>query len=131
MKLILVAALVVLATLGACAEGDATADAGTDAPAGAEAAPFELDADPVQTNEVTMAKSYKFDPPVIEVEAGTDVTWTNEDDFPHNVHFLTVVDDTHDVPIGQSVEVTLDEAGEYYYECSLHPQMHGKVIVTQ
>ena len=33
-----------------------------------------------------------------------------------------------DLPIGDSVSVALDEAGDYYYECSLHPQtMRGKV----
>ncbi len=79
---------------------------------------------------MTAFKSYRFEPAVIKVGAGSEVTWTNEDDFPHNVRFLTGSDETHDLPIGDSVSVTFDEVGDFYYECSLHPQqMRGKVIV--
>jgi plastocyanin len=63
------------------------------------------------------------------VSAGTEVTWVNEDDFPHNVHLLDGTDSTHDLPIGDSVSITFDESGEHYYECSIHPQMRGKVVV--
>ena len=34
--------------------------------------------EPVATTEVTMAKSYRFDPKVIEVASGATVTWTND-----------------------------------------------------
>ena len=40
---------------------------------------------PVATTEVTMAKSYRFDPKTIEVKAGATVTWTNDDNFTHTV----------------------------------------------
>ena len=113
-----------------CSSGSDTPPAGEGQAQAAEAPPFELSGDPVETTEVTAVKSYKFEPQVIEVDAGSEVTWTNEDDFPHNVHLLGDNDETHDLPIGDSVSVAFDEAGEYYYECSLHPQtMRGKVIV--
>jgi plastocyanin len=68
---------------------------------------------------------------VIAVSAGSEVTWANEDDFPHNVHLLNGSDSTYDLPIGDSVSITFEEAGDYYYECSIHPQqMRGKVVVT-
>jgi plastocyanin len=126
-----IAAIAMLALVG-CSSG--AAETGTDG--GSEQAsgdaPFEVDAAPTKTTEVTAAKSYKFDPQVIEVDVGSEVTWTNEDDFPHNVHFLTGSDETYDLPIGESASVTLDEAGDFYYECSLHPQqMRAKVIVSQ
>ena len=41
--------------------------------------------EPVATTQVTMAKSYRFDPKVIEVKAGDTVTWTNEDSVQHDV----------------------------------------------
>jgi plastocyanin len=128
-------ALAVLATVfalvGCSSASDSASPAGAQAQA-AEEAPFELDAAPVETTEVTAIKSYKFNPEVIEVKAGSEVTWTNEDDFPHNVHLLDGSDETHDLPIGDSVSVGFDEAGDYYYECSLHPQtMRGKVIVSE
>ena|SRR5687768_15855248 len=126
----LVLPIALLALVGCSSEGadEATATA-TEGPA--ESAPFELDAAPVETTDVTAVKSYKFDPQVIEVASGSEVTWTNEDDFPHNVHLLTGSDETLDLPIGDSVSFTFDEAGDFYYECSIHPQqMRGKVIVA-
>lgn len=86
--------------------------------------------EPVATNRVTLPKSYRFEPAAIRVQAGTTVTWTNEDDFPHNVHLLVGSDRTEDLPVGESVSITFEEPGQIAYECSLHPQqMQGTVIV--
>ena len=86
------------------------------------------DAAPVATTEVSMAKSYRFDPKQIEVEAGQKVTWTNDDNFTH-----TVQDDgqeDHKVERGESVSITFDQPGTYHYVCTLHSQdMDGEVVV--
>ena len=83
---------------------------------------------PVATNEVQMVKSYRFDPKVIEIEAGETVTWTNEDNFTHTVQVDGQED--HKVEQGESVEITFDEPGNYDYVCTLHSQdMDGEVIV--
>jgi len=82
---------------------------------------------PVATTEVTMAKSYRFDPKVIEIEAGQTVTWKNEDNFTHTIQ----VDgqDDHKVDRGDSVSIKFDTPGTYDYVCTLHRQdMEGKVI---
>ena len=122
-------AVFLLATLVACGSAGGS-EGGSETPATDEA-PFELNDDPEETTAVTAIKSYTFEPAVIEVETGAEVTWSNEDDFPHNVHFLAGRDETYDLPIGEEAAVTFDEAGEFYYECSIHPQqMRGKVIVT-
>lgn len=131
MKRLAVGAVIAMVALVGCSSGasttqDSTGDQGASNPE----APLELNAAPVATTEVGAVKSYRFDPEVIEVQTGDEVTWSNEDDFPHNVRFLTGRDGTHDLPIGESVSVSFDEAGEFFYECSLHPQqMRGKVIV--
>jgi plastocyanin len=97
---------------------------------GAEA-PFEISEEPVATTEVDLPKSYKFEPVAISIDAGEEVTWTNNDDFPHNVHLLDGSDVTEDLPMGESATMTFDEAGEYYYECSIHPQeMQGLIVVN-
>ncbi|HET7856680.1 MAG TPA: cupredoxin domain-containing protein [Gaiellaceae bacterium] len=86
------------------------------------------DSTPVATTEVTMAKSYRFDPKVIEVKAGSTVTWKNEDNFTHTVE----VDgqDDHKVERGDSVSIRFDKPGTYHYVCTLHSHdMDGKVIV--
>jgi plastocyanin len=130
-RISLVTAIAVVALVG-CSSG--AADTGTNDARGqaSDEAPFELDAASVKTTEVTAVKSYKFDPQVIEVKAGSEVTWTNEDDFPHDVHFLTGSDETYDLPIGESASVTFDQTGDFYYECSIHPQqMRGKVTVSE
>jgi plastocyanin len=84
--------------------------------------------EPVATKSVSMAKSYRFDPKVIEVKAGDIVTWTNNDNFTHTVE----VDgqDDHKVGRGESVSITFDKPGAYHYVCTLHSHdMHGTVIV--
>jgi plastocyanin len=84
--------------------------------------------EPVATTEVEMVKSYRFDPKVIEVEAGGTVTWTNEDNFTHTVQVDGQED--HEVGKGESVSITFDAPGTYSYVCTLHSQdMDGEVIV--
>jgi plastocyanin len=87
-------------------------------------------ASPVATNQVDLPKSYKFEPEVITVPVGTTVTWTNHDDFTHNVSLASGTAPLTMRP-GASVEHTFDVAGEFPYVCSLHPRdMRGRVVVT-
>ncbi|HXG74992.1 MAG TPA: plastocyanin/azurin family copper-binding protein [Gaiellaceae bacterium] len=84
--------------------------------------------EPVRTNEVAMAKSYRFEPQVVAVDAGDTVTWTNEDNFTHTVQ----VDGQADrrVERGESVSIAFPEPGTYHYVCTLHRRdMDGEVIV--
>ncbi|MGH2808480.1 MAG: cupredoxin domain-containing protein [Actinomycetota bacterium] len=123
-----IVAVVVLAFGVACSSpgGDAAAAGGS-----AADAPFEISDEPVATTDVDLPKSYKFDPVAISIDAGDEVTWTNNDDFPHNVHLLDGSDVTEDLPMGESATITFDEAGEIYYECSIHPsQMKGLIVVN-
>ncbi|HWQ22787.1 MAG TPA: plastocyanin/azurin family copper-binding protein [Gaiellaceae bacterium] len=88
----------------------------------------EKSSEPVATTQVTMAKSYRFDPRTIEVEAGATVTWTNEDNFTHTVRVDGQED--HEVGRGESVSLTFERPGTYHYVCTLHRQdMEGEVIV--
>ena len=84
--------------------------------------------DPVATTEVSMAKSYVFEPKVIEIEAGETVTWTNDDNFTHTVRVDGQKD--HQVEQEERVSITFDTPGTYHYVCTLHRQdMDGQVIV--
>ncbi len=95
-------------------------------------APFKVSGTAVRTDRVDLPKTYKFAPAVIEVKAGTTVTWTNHDDFPHNVTLVTGPDKTsRSLAIGESATIPFNQVGTVFYECTLHPQqMRGKVIVT-
>ena len=83
----------------------------------------------VATTTVELPKSYRFEPAAIEVDAGATVTWTNHDEFTHNVAF------DGDAPLamkpGESVTRAFPTAGTFAYMCSLHPrEMRGSVAVT-
>ncbi len=83
---------------------------------------------PVATTEVQMAKSYRFDPKTIEIDAGDTVTWTNADNFTHTVQVDGQED--HKVERGESVSIAFDTPGTYHYVCTLHKRdMDGEVIV--
>ena len=85
--------------------------------------------EPVETDQVDLPPSYKFEPKVIQVAAGTTVTWTNNDHFTHSVELDGEAD--HMIKPGESVEITFDTPGEYDYSCTLHPHdMSGTVIVV-
>lgn len=91
----------------------------------------EADDDPVETSQVDMPRSYRFEPEAIQVEAETTVTWTNNDNFTHDVVLLEPEEiDVGDVEPGEQVTHTFEEAGTYRYQCSFHPQqMQGVVHV--
>ena len=113
MKVLLLAALsaVTLGVFAACSGGEDLSDA---APA-------------TGVTEVVV-KDMKFAPRVIEVPAGTTVTWRFEDgDTPHDVKgdgFESEVMRTG------TFTHTFATPGTYDYRCTLHSQMTGRVIVT-
>jgi plastocyanin len=116
------AALVALALVAVgCSEGEA----------GGGGAPFEVPGEPVATSAVELPRSYRFEPAVIAIDVGTEVTWSNRDDFPHDVTLLDGSGVSVDLPVGASASIAFDEAGTVFYQCSIHPQqMHGKVVVA-
>jgi plastocyanin len=85
-------------------------------------------ASPVATTSVELPKSYKFVPAGIVVDVGDTVTWTNHDDFTHNVTFPDEPGLT--MRPGETVTRAFPTAGTFAYQCSLHPHdMNGTVTV--
>lgn len=85
--------------------------------------------EPVATTIVELPKSYRFAPEAITVTAGSTVTWTNHDNFTHNVMF----DGSEPMTMAPGESATRDfpEAGTYSYVCTFHPtDMTGSVLVT-
>jgi plastocyanin len=88
---------------------------------------------PVATSMVDLPPSYKFAPLAITVSAGTEVTWTNHDNFTHSVQFKDggLPADPMVMQPGSSATFTFATPGTYHYQCHLHPQqMQGTVTVT-
>jgi amicyanin len=140
------AALAVVAGLGvaACSPSGATTTspaaaapmnmtAGTNMVQPASAAPA------IQVPSATTAPSgaeakvsitnFAFDPAAVTVKVGATVTWTNNDIVAHTVTFTDVANS----PVlnrGDHFSRTFTKAGTYAYICSIHPFMHGTVVVT-
>jgi plastocyanin len=88
--------------------------------------------EPVATDQVNLPPSYKFEPAAITVPDGTTVTWTNNDNFTHNVRLIDDGGEILDLPPGESVSFTFTGPGEHRYDCSFHPNdMSGVVIVSE
>ena len=87
---------------------------------------------PVEQTDV-LIENFAFDPPHIQVSVGDTVTWTQgADGTPHTV---TADDGAFDsgnlADEGDDFPFTFEEAGEYPYFCSIHPDMLGQVTVTE
>ena len=86
---------------------------------------------PVETAQVSMPPSYRFDPPAIQVPAGTTVTWRNSDNFTHSVSVVDGKFPLLNLSPGQSGAIIFDQPGAYNYICTYHAQdMKGTVIVV-
>jgi amicyanin len=75
-------------------------------------------------------QNYKYEPPALTVHVGATVAWTNEDTVPHSA---TVAGgfDTGLFEKGQTRTISFARAGTFHYICTIHPFMHGTVVVVR
>ena len=73
--------------------------------------------------------NFSFTPPMLTVQAGTKVTWTNRDDIPHNIVSSEQKFKSKPLDTDDNYSFTFTEPGTYQYFCGLHPKMVGKVVV--
>jgi plastocyanin len=71
---------------------------------------------------------FKFSPTPLHVSKGTTVVFANTSKVKHTATRRGSFD-TGKIKPGHSVSVRFGAAGTYSYTCTLHPQMHGKIIV--
>ena len=74
-------------------------------------------------------RGFKFVPPSLTVAPGTAVTWTNNDEEPHNVVSPDRVFRSKAIDGGEKFTAVFDKPGTYKYLCAVHPQMRGEFIV--
>lgn len=86
--------------------------------------------DPVETTSVTIDNT-AFDPADIQVSPGATVTWTWQESVIHNVTFADPgIEDSGDRNSGTHSADMPSAAGEYSYQCTIHPSlMQGTVTV--
>jgi plastocyanin len=85
---------------------------------------------PVATGAVRI-KNFGFSPATITVTAGSTVVWTNEDSIQHDITFVGGSIASNTLNHNDTFSHTFATAGTYHYICSIHPFMHGTVIVTR
>jgi plastocyanin len=75
--------------------------------------------------------NFAFAPTTLTVRAGSTVTWTNHDEEPHTVVATDGSFHSPGMGTGATFSHTFPTAGKFDYVCSIHPMMHGTVVVTQ
>jgi plastocyanin len=87
---------------------------------------------PVWAQEVKVdIKAFMFGPRDLNVAVGTKVTWVNDDQIPHTVAETHKVFRSGALDTNDSFSWVFNTPGEFEYFCALHPQMIGKIVVSQ
>src|SRR5262245_32330560 len=89
------------------------------------------DAEPVAlASDTIVMKDSEFRQNHATVPIGTTVTWQNDDQYPHDVSF-DGGPESGTLDGGATYRRTFDAAGQFDYECTIHPGMVGRVTVTE
>ncbi len=72
---------------------------------------------------------FSFTPASITIHVGDTVTWTNHGPSAHTATANNGSFNTGVLQKGQSASHTFNTAGTFSYICSIHPFMHGTVVV--
>ena len=72
--------------------------------------------------------NFTFAPATVTIRAGQTVEWTNDDSVAHTVDLSGVISNV--LNRGDHYAQTFAAPGTYAYICSIHPFMHGTVVVT-
>lgn len=74
--------------------------------------------------------SFKFTPASVTVNRGARITVTNHETTAHTATADNGQSfDTGDIAPGSSATLALSKTGTYRYHCSIHPFMHGTLVV--
>lgn len=88
-------------------------------------ATFELHRAVVKVKIVNFA----FQPARLVVSPRTRVVWTNEDSDPHTVTSDSPGFSSQALDTGNSYTLEASHAGSFPYHCTIHPFMHGTLVV--
>jgi plastocyanin len=73
---------------------------------------------------------FAFTPATLTVKTGDTVTWANHDEEPHTVAAADGSFHSPGMGVNATYSFTFSKPGNYGYTCSIHPFMHGTVVVT-
>jgi len=72
---------------------------------------------PVQVH----VSNFAFDPPTLTINAGTTVTWVNQDEEPHTATSADGKFSSPALDTDESFSFRFDAPGTYAYFCAVHP----------
>ena len=78
---------------------------------------------------VVHIENFSFRPARLEVPAGSTVVWVNDDEEIHAVFSLDGSFTSPGIDGDEKYQHVFTKPGVYEYRCSLHPQMHGTIVV--
>ncbi len=110
-------AVIVFVVLALSTGGDTAGDA--------DQTPFVSDED---TLEIAI-QDFLYSPSDLTINAGTTVTWTNNDGAIHDATERDRSWNTELLSKGEAGDITFDEPGTFEYFCSIHPWMEGSITV--
>ena len=91
-------------------------------------APLVRQAPAADATDAVAITGFAFQPATLQVPAGTEVTWTNEDPAQHTV---TAEDGSFDSgPLDQGGTFSATVNGSVDYVCAIHPEMRGRIEVA-
>jgi len=83
------------------------------------------------TTHTVEIRGMEFHPAVLTVAAGDTVVWVNRDIVPHTATATGRTKwDTGQLTQGQTGRFIAHARGTARYACTLHPTMHGELIIT-
>ena len=117
--------------LGGCGSSASSTGSHTSAAGTGSSAAAAMHAGPAGTIHIVM-KNIAFNPGTIHARVGQTVTWTDQDDAPHNVTYASGprFNSSPTITNGESWTLTLNQAGVIHYLCTIHPGMSGVIVVT-
>lgn len=71
-----------------------------------------------------------YDPNPIRIRVGQIITWTNTDTDPHDVSADNGTFYSGPIGSGGHWQWKATHPGTYTYTCTLHPDMHGTIVVV-
>jgi plastocyanin len=84
----------------------------------------------VPVSNVIMIENFTFTPKDISIKAGDTVTWKQNDSAPHTIVSPGLFE-SEVLNRGEEYGFTFFQAGEYDYNCGIHPSMKGKITVVK
>jgi plastocyanin len=80
-------------------------------------------------DHIVIQKGRRFTPPEITINRGDTLTFTNSDEFIHQMYSLDIFDSDERMP-GQFLTQAFTRSGTFEVHCHIHPKMKLAVRVN-